>query len=145
VVDQDVGPIGPESEVKFRCPLTLLLWFPVARVMVCWKSVPVRGRLIGIYPLIYCIYFTSISTCLHICLILFGYYLILSGSQYLHSLSHYYWNPPAIDSLAALLSLYRLFTFLRVHISSCLQVALTVPLMEWGGCAVEGPFFIIKI
>jgi hypothetical protein len=45
-------------------------------------------------------------------LLLFGYYLTLSCSQYILSLSHYYWNPLAVASLAALLSLHRLSTLL---------------------------------
>ena len=53
----------------------------------------VREHPPGIYPLC-CIYFIFIQSCLHIHLSLFGYYLTLSSCQLIHSLSHYYWNPP---------------------------------------------------
>src|SRR5882757_7451650 len=51
--------------------------------------------------------------CLHTYLLLFGSYLILSSCQQTLSLSHYYWNPPAVTSLLLFLSLLRLLTLLQ--------------------------------
>src|SRR5882757_138756 len=73
--------------------------------------------------LLYIIYLYFI--CLHTYLLLFGSYLILSSCQQTLSLSHYYWNPPALLAYCYLLSLLRLLLSFRDYISSCLQVALT--------------------
>ena len=56
--------------------------------------------------LLYIIYLYFI--CLHTYLLLFGSYLILSSCQQTLSLSHYYWNPPALLAYCYYLSLLRL-------------------------------------
>ena len=77
-----------------------------------------------IYP-IYCSYFTFISLCLDICLLLFGYDLTLSCSQYTLFISLLLEPPCYLLALAALFSLYRLPTLFRVISPLSLQVALT--------------------
>ena len=79
-----------------------------------------------IYP-VYCSYSTFISLCLHICLLLFGYDLTLSCSQYTLFISLLLEPPCCLLALAALFSLHRLPTLFRVISPLSLQVALTDP------------------
>ena len=117
-------PKGRPGPTSFKMFTTTTTWFFIffALIFSIPQPQPPSQPLLGdtpscMYPLIYPIhllYFTFISLCLHTYLLLFGYCLILSSSQYSHSLSHYYWNPLLFASLAALLSLYRLSTLVMI-------------------------------
>ena len=86
-------------------------------------SLCVRGHP-QLYVPLYIIHILHSFHFTYIHLLLFGYDLTLSCSQQIHSLSHYYWNPPAVTSF---LLFYLVFIDCPLSLESLLLLVCRLP------------------